>query len=39
VLRRIYEAYAEHLKDPFYKTEMPIRSDKFDADIVAAIKS
>jgi trafficking protein particle complex subunit 4 len=39
VLRRIYEAYADHLRDPFYKAEMPIRSDKFDAELAAVVRT
>lgn len=31
VLRKVYEVYADHLKDPFYTVEMPItRSEAFD---------
>jgi len=30
ILAKVYEIYAEHLKDPFYKSEMPIRGEHFD---------
>lgn len=30
VLERIYEAYADLLKDPFYTPENPIRNETFD---------
>lgn len=38
VLRRIYETYADHLKDPFYTVEMPIRSETFDNKMLAVIR-
>ncbi|KAH8917202.1 Sybindin-like protein [Atractiella rhizophila] len=38
VLKKVYEAYAEHLKDPFYKSEMPIvRAEVFDEKIKALV--
>ncbi|SCV66890.1 BQ2448_5536 [Microbotryum intermedium] len=39
VLRRIYETYADHLKDPFYMVEMPIRSERFDTKMAAVIRA
>lgn len=38
VLRKVYETYADHLKDPFYMTEMPIRSEAFDAKMAVVIR-
>lgn len=38
VLRRIYETYADHLKDPFYTVEMPIRSETFDNKMQVAVR-
>lgn len=35
LLRKVYECYADHLKDPFYTTEMPIRSEVFDVKMAA----
>ncbi|GAA94217.1 uncharacterized protein L969DRAFT_86338 [Mixia osmundae IAM 14324] len=37
VLRKIYEAYADVLKDPFYTAEMPIRSAAFDARVARCV--
>ncbi|KAI0263465.1 transport protein particle complex subunit [Gloeopeniophorella convolvens] len=38
VLQRVYEAYADAvMKNPFHTPEMPIRSEGFDARIVALI--
>ncbi|KAK4053834.1 hypothetical protein OIV83_001490 [Microbotryomycetes sp. JL201] len=39
VLRRVYETYADYIKDPFYTIEMPIRSESFDTKLTAVIKS
>jgi hypothetical protein len=38
VLRKIYETYADHLKDPFYTVEMPIRSETFDTKMAAVVR-
>lgn len=38
VLRKVYETYADHLKDPFYTTEMPIRSEAFDTKMAAVVR-
>ncbi|CEQ39874.1 SPOSA6832_01421 [Sporobolomyces salmonicolor] len=38
VLQRVYETYADQLKDPFYTVEMPIRSEAFDDKMSAAIR-
>lgn len=38
VLRKVYETYADHLKDPFYTVEMPIRSETFDTKMAAVIR-
>ncbi|KAL8293062.1 hypothetical protein RQP46_000756 [Phenoliferia psychrophenolica] len=38
VLRRVYETYADYLKDPFYTTEMPIRSETFDTKLASVLK-
>ena len=37
LLRKVYECYADQLKDPFYTTEMPIRSELFDKRMAAVI--
>ncbi|GAA5830266.1 hypothetical protein JCM3766R1_002847 [Sporobolomyces carnicolor] len=38
VLKRVYECYADQLKDPFYTVEMPIRSEQFDQKMAAAVR-
>jgi len=38
VLKRIYETYADQLKDPFYTVEMPIRSEAFDHKMAVAVR-
>ncbi|GAA5916840.1 hypothetical protein JCM6882_006370 [Rhodosporidiobolus microsporus] len=38
VLKRVYETYADHLKDPFYTVEMPIRSETFDGKMATAVR-
>ncbi|TNY23655.1 Sybindin-like protein [Rhodotorula diobovata] len=38
VLRRVYETYADQLKDPFYTVEMPIRSEAFDSKMAVAVR-
>jgi hypothetical protein len=38
VLRKVYETYADHLKDPFYTAEMPIRSETFDVKMAAVVR-
>lgn len=38
VLRRVYETYADQLKDPFYQPENPIRSAVFDQKMAAVVK-
>lgn len=38
LLRKIYELYADFaLKNPFYSIDMPIRADKFDESLKAAV--
>jgi hypothetical protein len=39
VLKAVYEAYAEQLRDPFYASEMPIRNETFDKKITAIVKA
>ena len=39
VLNRIYEAYADRLKSPFYTAEMPIRSETFDKQCEAIVSA
>ncbi|GAA5831637.1 hypothetical protein JCM5353_000986 [Sporobolomyces roseus] len=38
VLKRVYECYADQLKDPFYTTEMPIRSESFEEKMAVAVR-
>jgi len=38
-LRGIYEVYADNLRDPFYASEMPIRSESFDKKVAAVVKN
>jgi len=38
VLRKVYETYADQLKDPFYQIENPIRSIVFDQKMAAVVK-
>ncbi|KAI5476228.1 TRAPP complex subunit Trs23 [Pseudohyphozyma bogoriensis] len=38
ILRKVYETYADHLKDPFYASEMPIRSEKFETKLAGVMK-
>ncbi|ORY58657.1 Sybindin-like protein [Leucosporidium creatinivorum] len=38
VLRKVYETYADHLKDPFYTAEMPIRSEAFDVKMATVVR-
>ncbi|KAK4705781.1 trafficking protein particle complex subunit 4, partial [Phenoliferia sp. Uapishka_3] len=38
VLRRVYETYADYLKDPFYTVEMPIRSETFDTKLASVVR-
>ncbi|GAA5932946.1 TRAPP subunit TRS23 [Sporobolomyces koalae] len=39
VLKRVYECYADQLKDPFYTVEMPIRSEPFDLKMTNAVQA
>jgi hypothetical protein len=38
VLKRVYETYADYLKDPFYTIEMPIRSEVFEQKMQVAVR-
>lgn len=38
LLKKVYETYADYLKDPFYTVEMPIRSETFDVKMASVIR-